>query len=290
MNGLLDNQTQELPSGYKTVAALTTAGLTVNGEVPTEGWVKLDKGQVVDYSLKFGEYVVNYDKTTNSSVSTKNGEIGPMPEAKVYRTIDNELTKINKSEMQSGDTVILKFGDIEEQFIVLTDSTHVDSLAPAGTTMLLAVNNLNVGNYKNTSLPEGYQGTNGVNYYVAFSQINYWSSYSDVSNIYDSENYSGNPGTNTYSIAYYVNMYVQNLQNLGFTGVNSGRILTFAEAHEGIAVSYSTSGENYWLGSAASIYGVWTVDTGNGFISRNYANVTYDGVRPVIYISTYDIQ
>ena len=47
----------EVPTGVKTVAELETAGLIVSGEKPTDGWVKLDEGQVIDYSLKFGDYV-----------------------------------------------------------------------------------------------------------------------------------------------------------------------------------------------------------------------------------------
>lgn len=59
----------------KTVSELEADGLTVNGQKPSDGWVKINKGQVVDYSLKFGEYVVNYDESTKTPISTKGGEI-----------------------------------------------------------------------------------------------------------------------------------------------------------------------------------------------------------------------
>jgi type IV pilus assembly protein PilA len=63
----------------KTVSDLETDGLTVSGDKPTEGWVQLNKGQVVDYSLKFGDYVVSLNTTTNTPESTKNGELKVKP-------------------------------------------------------------------------------------------------------------------------------------------------------------------------------------------------------------------
>ena len=63
----------------KTVSDLETDGLTVSGDKPTEGWVQLNKGQVVDYSLKFGDYVVSLNTTTNTPESTKNGELKAKP-------------------------------------------------------------------------------------------------------------------------------------------------------------------------------------------------------------------
>ena len=63
----------------KTVSDLETDGLTVSGDKPTEGWVQLNKGQVVDYSLKFGDYVVSLNTTTNTPEYTKNGELKAQP-------------------------------------------------------------------------------------------------------------------------------------------------------------------------------------------------------------------
>ena len=57
----------------KTVSELEEDGLTVNGQKPSDGWVKINKGQVVDYSLKFGDYVVDYDFNTKESLATKGG-------------------------------------------------------------------------------------------------------------------------------------------------------------------------------------------------------------------------
>lgn len=68
----------------KTVSQLESDGLTVSGDKPSDGWVQLNKGQVVDYSLKFGDYVVSFDTTTNTATATKNGDLKAQP--------TNELT------------------------------------------------------------------------------------------------------------------------------------------------------------------------------------------------------
>lgn len=65
MNGLLGNQTQELPSGYVLVGLLPN-DFAVSGEDPTEdSWIQLEKGHVVSYSLKFGDYTVTKYKDTD---------------------------------------------------------------------------------------------------------------------------------------------------------------------------------------------------------------------------------
>lgn len=94
-------------------------------------------------------------------------------------------------------------------------------------------------------------------------------------------------GTN-YSVAYYVNQYVSNLQNLGIN-VTSGRILTKSEVISGgIAYSYRATGESYWLGSAGDGY---DVNTWNGLIGNyGYSISDFFGVCPVVYIETSDIR
>ena len=67
------DSSQQSPSGVKYISEIKSDGLTISGQEPTEGWVKLDKGQVISYSLKFGDYVVTYDESTQNPVSKKNG-------------------------------------------------------------------------------------------------------------------------------------------------------------------------------------------------------------------------
>ena len=60
-------------SGTYTTDELKTIGVSVSGIEPSEGWVKIEKGEIIDYSLKFDDYVVNLNETT------KNGEIETSP-------------------------------------------------------------------------------------------------------------------------------------------------------------------------------------------------------------------
>lgn len=76
---LVADSSQQSPSGVKYVSEIKNDGLTISGQEPTEGWVNLDKGQVISYSLKFGDYVVTYDESTQNPVSTKNGIIKDAP-------------------------------------------------------------------------------------------------------------------------------------------------------------------------------------------------------------------
>ena len=58
----------------------TTYGVSVKGEKPATGsWVQVSNNQVVDYSLKIGDYVVNYNETDKKIESTKNGELENKP-------------------------------------------------------------------------------------------------------------------------------------------------------------------------------------------------------------------
>ncbi len=69
VNGEFDNVLAS--EDTKTVSELEQDGLTVSGQKPSDGWVTIDKGQVVDYSLKFGDYVVSLNTTTNTPISEK---------------------------------------------------------------------------------------------------------------------------------------------------------------------------------------------------------------------------
>ena len=54
------NTEYELPNGYKNISELPE-DFIVSGESPSEGWVKLKKGIVEKYSLKYKDYVVSMD-------------------------------------------------------------------------------------------------------------------------------------------------------------------------------------------------------------------------------------
>ena len=92
---------------------------------------------------------------------------------------------------------------------------------------------------------------------------------------------------NGYTIAYYVEGYVNTLKGLGAPSNIEGRLLTYEEA---TSLSSTVKGTwSYWLGSAILSYAVRTVRGGtfdNYYFWYGYSN----GVRPVIVVSTSDIE
>ena len=113
-----------------------------------------------------------------------------------------------------------------------------------------------------------------------------------ANNIYDttyntapnySASFSSNVGNANYSIAYYVEEYVD---RLGIEG--EGRLLTYREANAMTQVQRA-NGAHYWLGSAGDNNGVWYVYS-DGDLDSDYFDYGYSiGVRPVIVVSTSDI-
>ncbi len=140
----------------------------------------------------------------------------------------------------------------------------------------------------------GSSTSNGYWYDSANSTIysKYGTSY-DASNIYDTDyitapNYSiafnNNAGNANYSIAYYVEEYVD---RLGIEG--EGRLLTYTEANA-MAQAQRANGARYWLGSACNFNDVWYVGSVGSVRNSNYFAYGDDvGVRPVIVVSTSDI-
>ena len=78
LSKVIEDSTQQPPTEVYNITSLPS-DFTVSGESPSEGWVSLEKGQVVDYSLKFGNYIVNYDENTNSPIAIKNAEVDKAP-------------------------------------------------------------------------------------------------------------------------------------------------------------------------------------------------------------------
>ena len=64
MKKVVENTENELPNGYKNISELPE-DFIVSGEVPSDGWVKLKKGLVDKFSLKYDEYVVTMDNDKN---------------------------------------------------------------------------------------------------------------------------------------------------------------------------------------------------------------------------------
>ena len=71
----IQNPESELPSGYVDISELPS-DFTVSGENPSNGWVKLKKGIVDKFSLKYDEYVVTMDNDKNVT-SEKQENVDP---------------------------------------------------------------------------------------------------------------------------------------------------------------------------------------------------------------------
>ena len=232
-----------------------------------------------DYSIKVtkGEYTF--------VINCKDGNVSEPVESTTIQSkkvvISIEVIKAG-STLATGDIVNLKWGSRTEQFLVLLNDDYSDK--PADTTALLAVEGIN-GLF--------YQKTNQYDSCVSseYSQTKYWDN--NVSYIYDASKGAA-PGEDDFSIAYYVNNYVKNLQNLGFSGVQGGRILSKAEVDTGgIAEAYRHTGYYYWLGTITGFEhdNVYSIRDDGTFSDVIYAGWHgYRCTRPVIYIRTSDLQ
>lgn len=74
-NKSIRNPDLELPNGYINISDLPS-DFIISGEVPSAGWVKLKKGSVERYSLKYKGYVVTMDSDKNV-VSKKQQNVEP---------------------------------------------------------------------------------------------------------------------------------------------------------------------------------------------------------------------
>ena len=70
---MADSNYQVIDDEYE-ISIYKSDGLTVNGEEPKDGWVKVVKGTVTDFSFLIGDYVVTYNAETNSIETVKGTE------------------------------------------------------------------------------------------------------------------------------------------------------------------------------------------------------------------------
>lgn len=130
LTGLLSNGDEELSSGTFTMMAngsmtdsdshiLTT---NVSGNYPEENsWVELDRGQVVAYSLKFGDYVVTKYRDT-SAVAVKGGTVAENTAAREARLEGERQASAKAKALQKVNTItISQAGATEIQDITEND-------------------------------------------------------------------------------------------------------------------------------------------------------------------------
>lgn len=193
-----------------------------------------------------------------------------------------------------------------------------------GTTLTAAFTK--IGNYSSADSGYGLQDSqvrgwvNGdTTHYgiVDFSKTNYWdnsgspkSTYPgsyypsvDFPYAYDPVNYAGAPGTNTYSVAYYVEQYKTKLINDYHASIKDARLLKMSEVTDpsiGCVVipgqfSCPTTGSgvflfntSFWFGSVGASNMVLIILT-NGALDGGGYNSSVVGVRPVIVVEKSNI-
>ena len=132
--------------------------------------------------------------------------------------------------------------------------------------------------YANSANAAGKSGDYSTPYPYVYN-----SSMSSVAPTYTYGNPSGYAQDNGYTIAYYVEGYVNRLKSLGAPNNITGRLLTYEEAN---SLSSTIKGNwSYWLGSASIRSGVRSV-YGGGVNYSNFWSDFSSGVRLVIVVST----
>ena len=225
------------------------------------------------------------------------------------------ITRQNEGQITPGDLV--EIGDTEDFYVISSNQEK---------TVLLAKYNLLVGNEShdqgstvtpmNPSTTQGYglQSIDAISYnlntnewkgMVAFSSTNYWDDGNGTLSPYNANgaSYDGNPKPFVYdtnsNIYQYISGnggYVDKLKEMGAPSTITGRLLSYEEADSaqsiednGTSIIFDGS-QIYWLGSANYGYSVWRVGSGgSSFGGSSYNNDGTYGVRPVIEISTSEI-
>ena len=266
-----------------------------NMEPPSSGWISLLYNEtngitIFEYSLKYG---TNEVVTFNGEEQALSASLASKPAIAVLSGVDGKTI---------GDEIAIG----TEHFYVLSYDNSTNK------TTALAKANLNVGKYVNSNFTEGLQGEVGTNYGVILYTSCYFldesaspylkSQYrigtTSDANIYDPENYAGEPGTSNYSLAYYVVNYKQYFERK-YNDINvSARLLTKSEyATYKSSLQTILQSQRFALGtgkvsysSSSNTYTCWVYmkDTSSTTSASNLASVnttTTPGVRPVIEFS-----
>ena len=117
-------------------------------------------------------------------------------------------------------------------------------------------------------------------------------------NVYNANNHAC-AQNNGYTIAYFVENYVNKLKELGSPNTISGRLLSYEEATSLGCVESQYSCKNtstpapawvyntgYWLGSVKSNANIWEIESNGSFGNIDLSYDAIRGVRPVIEIET----
>lgn len=109
-NLLDEDTTNDITDGVYKVNDLTIKEVKVKGDKPSEGWVEIEKKQVVSYSIKIGEYVVKYNKKNKKIETTKNGKIATEPIRFKYYNFGTPTTSSTTDYTTLGKNVFAGLG------------------------------------------------------------------------------------------------------------------------------------------------------------------------------------
>ena len=313
INELDANKTNIEDGVYEVEDLKNTYGLVVKGELPTSNsWVKIEKRQIVDYSLKIGEYVVNYNES--GVTITKGGEITTKPdgliksgatkleasETDTHKGIvyldPTDLTKVCNAE-NSVSTTETKTGCMK-WYIFNDDGDNYTMILDHNTTARIKWNddNKNVS-YEESNLyavVEDLKITSGwivEPRIISAEEINTITGkeeWTNTSSLYYFDTKTQTHGTFNDSVRSKYDWLYNNLNLCKTDGEDHGCSIEDKNSYTGYGTAGNGQTWGYWtsttVGTADFSSNVWRVAR-SGHLSHSHASYTNDGVRPVITIS-----
>ena len=111
--------------------------VSVKGEKPSEGWIQIEKGKVINYSFRIGKYFVNMDGKVYNPLVTINGKISSKPipisfSTDSWTTIITAVRKNNTSVYKVGDTKEVDLGDFGVHTVRIANMSTPESCSTTG--------------------------------------------------------------------------------------------------------------------------------------------------------------
>ena len=103
INELDGNDATNILDNVYEISDLDAKKVTVKGQKPSAGWVQIEKGQVVDYSFKIGNYYVNPSENNSRAVANKNGSLKTKPSG---TPVVSGPTKVNAEEGETHKGIV----------------------------------------------------------------------------------------------------------------------------------------------------------------------------------------
>ena len=310
---MLDTNKTNIEDGVYEISTLksTTYDVKVKGEQPTDdSWVKIEKGQVTECSLKIGEYIINCNGET-----TKNGEITTKPDEEVVKTgptkeeasetdthkgiiyLDpTDLTKTCNGS-NSISTTETKTGCMK-WYIYSEDESNYTMILDHNTTARIKWNddNKNVA-YESSNLYAVVEDLKTTSGWVVsprlitaeeVNTITGKTGWTSTSSIYYFDTLTQTQETFTESERSKYDWLYNNLNKCKTDTTDNGCTVEDGNTYMGYGTAGSGPTWGYWTstiyGNAGSSSYVWSVFRRNNFYN-NSANNTGSGIRPVITIS-----